>query len=72
MDVAANSQIMSPEKSEINGERKTSKGKLTIFLKATRKFLIISTKRTGTSTETHSHILTHIHQHIHTHSIAET
>lgn len=67
MDMAANSQIMSPERREINGQRKTSKGKLTIFLKATRKFLIISTQRTGTSTETHNHILTYIQQHIHTH-----
>ena len=68
MDVAANSQIMSPVRREINGERKTNEGKLTIFLKATRKFLIISTQRTITSTETHSHILTHIHQHTHTHT----
>lgn len=43
------------QRGEINGERKTSKGKLTIFLKATRKFLIISTQRPVTSTETATH-----------------
>lgn len=54
------------QRREINGERKTSKGKLTIFLKAARKFLIISTQRPVTSTEKLSHTLTHIHQHLHT------
>lgn len=39
------------QRREINGESKTSKGKLAIFLKPARKFLIIPTRRPVTSTE---------------------